>query len=41
MNRQPMQVTVDKFIFRVKVGYLYTEDGVWVARRARGARALG
>jgi glycine cleavage system H protein len=25
------QVTVGKFIFRVRAGYLYTETGVWVA----------
>ena len=24
-----LQVTVGKFIFRVKPGYLYTESGVW------------
>jgi glycine cleavage system H protein len=26
-----LEATVDKFIFRVKVGYLYSEAGVWVA----------
>ena len=26
-----LQTTVDKFIFRVKTGYLYTQDGVWLA----------
>ncbi len=26
-----LQTTVDKFIFRVKIGYLYSEAGVWVA----------
>jgi len=25
-----LETTVDKFIFRVKVGYLYSEAGVWV-----------
>lgn len=31
MNEETLQVTVDKFIFRVKIGYLYTRDGVWLA----------
>ena len=26
-----LQVTIGKFIFRVREGYLYTEAGVWVA----------
>jgi len=26
-----LETTVDKFIFRVKVGYLYSEAGVWIA----------
>jgi glycine cleavage system H protein len=26
-----LQVTVGKFIFRVRAGYLYTGDGVWIA----------
>jgi glycine cleavage system H protein len=29
------QVTVGKFIFRVREGYLYTETGVWVSWDAR------
>ena len=29
-----LETTVDKFIFRVKVGYLYSEAGVWVAYSA-------
>jgi glycine cleavage system H protein len=36
------QTTVDKFIFRVKVGYLYTEAGVWVAYdKATGTARVG
>ena len=31
MSEEPLQVTVDKFIFRVKTGYLYTQAGVWLA----------
>lgn len=31
MDTEFLQTTVDKFIFRVKVGYLYSENGVWVA----------
>ncbi len=35
-----LETTVDKFIFRVKVGYLYTEGGLWMAldEAARTAR---
>ncbi len=31
MSAECLEVRVDKFIFRVKVGYLYTQAGVWVA----------
>ncbi len=31
MSDEFLQVTVGKFIFRVKQGYLYTEAGVWIA----------
>lgn len=31
MDTEFLQTTVDKFIFRVKIGYLYSENGVWVA----------
>ncbi len=31
MGEEYLQVTVDKFIFRVKIGYWYTPDGVWLA----------
>ncbi len=30
MSTEYLETTVDKFIFRVKVGYLYSEVGVWV-----------
>jgi glycine cleavage system H protein len=31
MEGEDRQVTVGKFIFRVKSGYLYTEEGLWLA----------
>ncbi|MCX6028833.1 MAG: glycine cleavage system protein H [Chloroflexi bacterium] len=31
MTTDMLETTVDKFIFRVRVGYLYAEAGVWVA----------
>lgn len=31
MSSEYLETTVDKFIFRVKIGYLYSEAGVWVA----------
>lgn len=31
MTQEFLETTVEKFIFRVKVGYLYDEEGVWVA----------
>ena len=31
MESEYRQVTVGKFIFRVKIGYLYTEAGLWLA----------
>ncbi len=30
MNAEYLELTVDKFIFRVRSGYLYSEPGVWV-----------
>jgi len=37
-----LQTTIDKFIFRVKVGNLYSEAGVWVAwDEARGVARVG
>jgi glycine cleavage system H protein len=37
-----LETTVDKFIFRVKPGYLYSEAGVWVAfDETRGAARVG
>jgi glycine cleavage system H protein len=42
VNPEYLQVTVGKFIFRVKEGLLYTEDGVWFAPPAPGgATRLG
>lgn len=42
MTQEFLETTVDKFIFRVKVGYLYDEHGVWVAMDAnRGTARLG
>jgi glycine cleavage system H protein len=34
-----LETTVDKFIFRVRVGYLYVEAGVWVAWDAAAGMA--
>ncbi len=31
MSSEYLETTVDKFIFRVKIGYLYSEDGLWAA----------
>ncbi len=31
MESEFRQVTVGKFVFRVKVGYLYTDEGLWLA----------
>ena len=39
MSSEYLETTVDKFIFRVKVGYLYSEAGVWVAYSAVGNTA--
>ena len=37
-----MQITIDKFTFRVQEGRLYTEDGVWVSERGEdGVVRLG
>jgi len=33
-----LEVTVDKFVFAVKTGYLYDEQGVWVAVKDRLGR---
>lgn len=42
MARDLLETTVDKFIFRVKVGYLYSADGVWVDMDAEtGVARLG
>ncbi len=42
MSQDYLQTTVDKFIFRVKVGCLYSETGVWAALDpASGAARLG
>lgn len=30
MSDRDLELTVDKFIFRVRAGYLYSEAGVWV-----------
>jgi glycine cleavage system H protein len=39
VSAEYLQVTVDKFIFRVRKGYLYTEDGVWVIMDEPGGTA--
>ncbi len=31
MSTEYLETTVDKFIFRVKIGYRYSEAGIWVA----------
>ncbi len=42
MNNDFLETTVDKFIFRVKVGNLYSESGVWVElAQASGVARLG
>lgn len=42
MCPQFLETTVDKFIFRVRTSYLYTEFGVWVAmNEATGVARLG
>ena len=42
MSSEYLETTVDKFIFRVKVGYLYSEAGVWAAYDpARGTARVG
>ncbi len=42
MTQEFLETTVDKFIFRVKVGNLYDEHGVWVAMdENRGTARLG
>lgn len=42
MSAEHLQLTVDKFIFRVRVGYLYSEAGLWVDYDpARGVARLG
>ena len=40
MTPDTLETTVDKFIFQVQVGYLYTEAGVWVAWDAAAGTAL-
>ena len=39
MSSEFLETTVDKFIFRVKVGYFYSEAGVWVAYDAAAGTA--
>jgi glycine cleavage system H protein len=42
MSQSYLETTVDKFIFRVKVGCLYSETGVWVdLDQASGVARLG
>lgn len=42
MSQDYLETTVDKFIFRVKVGCLYSETGVWVNMDgASGVARLG
>jgi glycine cleavage system H protein len=42
MTQDYLETTVDKFIFRVKVGYLYNDRGVWAAMdEAAGTARLG
>jgi glycine cleavage system H protein len=42
VSSEYLETTVDKFIFRVKVGYLYSEAGVWAAHdQARGTARVG
>ncbi len=42
MNDPFLETTVDKFIFRVKVGYYYNEAGIWASWDAdRGVARLG
>ena len=42
MSQDYLETTVDKFIFRVKVGCLYSETGVWVDMDgASGVARLG
>ncbi len=42
MSSEYLETTVDKFIFRVKVGYLYSEAGVWAAYDpAQGTARVG
>jgi glycine cleavage system H protein len=42
VTEEYLQTTVDKFIFRVKVGNFYTEAGVWAAwDEARGVARVG
>lgn len=39
MSSEYLETTVDKFIFRVKVSYLYSEAGVWAAYDAAAGTA--
>lgn len=42
MSQDYLETTVDKFIFRVKVGHLYSENGVWAdMNQASGVARLG
>jgi glycine cleavage system H protein len=42
MEPEYLQITIDKFVFRVKTGCLYDEAGVWIAMdRATGIARVG
>ena len=42
MSQDYLETTVDKFIFRVKVGNLYSENGIWTdMNEASGVARLG
>ena len=42
MSQDYLETTVDKFIFRVKVGNLYNENGIWAdMNEASGVARLG
>lgn len=42
MSQDYLEATVDKFIFRVKVGFFYSDRGVWAALdEAAGVARLG
>jgi glycine cleavage system H protein len=42
MEPEYLEVTIDKFVFRVKTGWLYDEAGVWIAMdRTTGIARVG